>query len=180
VLVGMEIPLVMRALNQGETKFSDLVGRVLTFDYLGALAVSLLFPLLLAPRMGLARTALARFMRGRAFLDALYRPADSWRRPVGETIVCRCEAVSAREIVETVALGCEGPNQLKALTRCGMGPCQGRSCGLTVTELIAQARGVDPQLVGYFRIRPPVKPITVAALAALPKSEAAARAVVRS
>ncbi len=58
VLVGMEIPLVMRALNTGETKFSDLVSRVLTFDYLGALAVSLLFPLLLAPRLGLSRTAL--------------------------------------------------------------------------------------------------------------------------
>ena len=58
VLVGMEIPLVMRALNTGHTKFSELVSRVLTFDYLGALAVSLLFPLLLAPRLGLSRTAL--------------------------------------------------------------------------------------------------------------------------
>ena len=58
VLVGMEIPLVMRALNDGGTKFSELVSRVLTFDYLGALAVSLLFPLLLAPRLGLSRTAL--------------------------------------------------------------------------------------------------------------------------
>ena len=58
VLVGMEIPLVMRALHQNDTKFSELVSRVLTFDYLGALAVSLLFPLLLAPRLGLSRTAL--------------------------------------------------------------------------------------------------------------------------
>ncbi|HEY4997880.1 MAG TPA: hypothetical protein VII36_01995 [Usitatibacter sp.] len=52
-------------------------------------------------------------------------------------------------------------------------------CGLTVTELIAQARGVSPQEVGYFRIRPPVKPITVGELAALPKSDAAVKAVVR-
>jgi spermidine synthase len=58
ILVGMEIPLVMRALNNSETKFSELVSRVLTFDYLGALAVSLLFPLVLAPRLGLSRTAL--------------------------------------------------------------------------------------------------------------------------
>lgn len=58
VLVGMEIPLVMRVLHDGNTKFSELVSRVLTFDYLGALAVSLLFPLLLAPRLGLSRTAL--------------------------------------------------------------------------------------------------------------------------
>jgi spermidine synthase len=58
VLVGMEIPLVMRALNARSAQFSELVARVLTFDYLGALAVSLLFPLVLAPRLGLARTGL--------------------------------------------------------------------------------------------------------------------------
>ena len=60
-----------------------------------------------------------------------------------------------------------------------MGPCQGRVCGLTVTEVIAEARAVAPGEVGYYRIRPPVKPITVAELAALPKSEAAVKAVVR-
>ena len=56
VLVGMEIPLVMRALNTRRAQFSELVSRVLTFDYLGALAVSLVFPLLLAPKLGLTRT----------------------------------------------------------------------------------------------------------------------------
>jgi spermidine synthase len=55
-LVGMEVPLVMRALNARQTAFNELVSRVLTFDYLGALAVSLLFPLVLAPQLGLVRT----------------------------------------------------------------------------------------------------------------------------
>ncbi|MDB5952784.1 MAG: spermidine synthase, partial [Massilia sp.] len=55
-LVGMEVPLVMRALNARDTEFNELVSRVLTFDYLGALAVSLLFPLVLAPYLGLVRT----------------------------------------------------------------------------------------------------------------------------
>ncbi|KQV90103.1 spermidine synthase [Massilia sp. Root351] len=55
-MVGMEVPLVMRALNERNTEFSELVSRVLTFDYLGALAVSLLFPLVLAPYLGLVRT----------------------------------------------------------------------------------------------------------------------------
>ncbi len=55
-LVGMEVPLVMRALNARDTAFNELVSRVLTFDYLGALAVSLLFPLVLAPQLGLVRT----------------------------------------------------------------------------------------------------------------------------
>ncbi|QLG88148.1 polyamine aminopropyltransferase [Chitinibacter bivalviorum] len=58
VLVGLEIPLVMRVLNQRQNDFAEIVSRVLTFDYLGALAVSLIFPLVLAPHLGLARSAL--------------------------------------------------------------------------------------------------------------------------
>lgn len=56
-LVGMEIPLVMRIFNSQKQAFHELVSRVLTFDYLGALAVSLLFPLVMAPMLGLARSA---------------------------------------------------------------------------------------------------------------------------
>lgn len=56
---------------------------------------------------------------------------------------------------------------MKAFVRCGMGPRQGWLCGLTVTELIAETRGVLQQEVGYYRIRPPVKPITVGDLASL-------------
>lgn len=57
VLVGLEIPLVMRILKR-ELAFKDLVSQVLTFDYLGALAVSILFPLFLAPQLGMLRTGL--------------------------------------------------------------------------------------------------------------------------
>jgi spermidine synthase len=55
-LVGMEIPLVMRVLHGRQAQFADLVSRVLTFDYLGALVVAVLFPMLLAPHLGLTRT----------------------------------------------------------------------------------------------------------------------------
>jgi NADPH-dependent 2,4-dienoyl-CoA reductase/sulfur reductase-like enzyme len=125
------------------------------------------------------RRALARQLAGRPFLDRLYRPARAFRQPSGDTVVCRCEEVTARQVLDAVKVGCLGPNQLKALTRAGMGPCQGRLCGLTVTELIAAARGVPPEEVGHYRPRPPVKPITLAELARLPKSEAATKAVVR-
>ena len=57
-VVGMEIPLVMRVLNEQRLAFKDTVARVLTFDYMGALVVSLLFPLILAPKLGMARSAL--------------------------------------------------------------------------------------------------------------------------
>ncbi len=56
-LVGLEIPLVMRLLKP-RLQFNDLVSQVLSVDYFGALAVSLLFPLWLAPRLGMVRTAL--------------------------------------------------------------------------------------------------------------------------
>ena len=57
VLVGLEIPLVMRLLRR-EYQLKDLVSQVLTFDYLGALGVSIAFPLLLVPNLGLIRTSL--------------------------------------------------------------------------------------------------------------------------
>jgi bacterioferritin-associated ferredoxin len=125
------------------------------------------------------RRALRHAERGRAFLDILFAPAAPFRLPTGDTIVCRCEEVTAAQIAETMALGVEGPNQLKAFRRCGMGPCQGRMCGLTVTELIARARGVSPDVVGYYRLRPPVKPIPLKELAAMPQTQAAVNAVVR-
>jgi glycine/D-amino acid oxidase-like deaminating enzyme len=63
--------------------------------------------------------------------------------------------------------GCVGPNQLKSFVHCGMGPCQGRLRGLTVSEIFAEARGVPVSEVGYFRLRPPVKPLRLDELANL-------------
>jgi spermidine synthase len=57
VLVGLEIPLLMRILKN-RLEFRELVAHVLTFDYLGALAASLLFPILLVPKLGMVRSAL--------------------------------------------------------------------------------------------------------------------------
>ena len=125
------------------------------------------------------RLALRRALRGRAFLDALYRPADAYRLPQGDTIVCRCEEVTAQQVIAAVKAGAPGPNQLKAFLRCGMGPCQGRFCGLTVTELVARERRISPSEAGYFRLRWPAKPITLGELAALKSSPEAERAVVR-
>ncbi|MFL9921064.1 FAD/NAD(P)-binding oxidoreductase [Paraburkholderia fungorum] len=110
--------------------------------------------------------ALREALHIRPFLDALYRPKDANRIPADEVTVCRCEEVTAGQLRSFVKLGCLGPNQAKSFGRCGMGPCQGRLCGLTVTEVIADARGVTPAEVGYYRVRPPIKPVTLAELAA--------------
>ncbi|MCY1529693.1 Hydrogen cyanide synthase subunit HcnB [compost metagenome] len=125
------------------------------------------------------RGALAQAVRGREFFDTLYRAPDAFRRPTGDTIVCRCEEVTAAQVRDTVKLGCSGPNQMKAFLRCGMGPCQGRFCGLTVSEIIAEERGVPMQEVGYYRLRFPTKPLTLGELASLPQTDDSRQAVVR-
>ncbi|HWL82994.1 MAG TPA: NAD(P)/FAD-dependent oxidoreductase [Roseomonas sp.] len=123
---------------------------------------------------------LALQSRGRAFLDRLYRPADAFRRAADTALACRCEEVTGRQLREVAdSLKVPGPNQMKTFLRCGMGPCQGRLCGLTVTETIAAARGVGPEEVGYYRLRTPVKPLTVAELATLHSTEDERRAVER-
>jgi NADPH-dependent 2,4-dienoyl-CoA reductase/sulfur reductase-like enzyme len=142
-------------------------------------AVRALRPAAAVPDTQSIRQKLQREEMGRAFLDCLYRPADALRQPVGETLACRCEEVTAQQVREMARIGCEGPNQMKAFLRCGMGPCQGRLCGLTITELIAAERGTTPEDVGYYRLRPPVKPITLAELASLPIAEAERKAVER-
>lgn len=104
----------------------------------------------------------------RRCLDQFYPPAQEFELPPDdETIVCRCEEVTAGQIRQVATLGCVGPNQGKAFTRCGMGPCMGRKCGVTVSRLIAEHHGLGMDEVGHYRIRPPVKPITVAQLAEL-------------
>jgi NADPH-dependent 2,4-dienoyl-CoA reductase/sulfur reductase-like enzyme len=103
----------------------------------------------------------------RRFLDLLYAPRDEILRPADDVVICRCEEITARAVRDAVRQGCLGPNQAKAFLRAGMGPCQGRLCGPVVSEVIADARGVSPVEVGYYRIRPPLNPITVGELVAI-------------
>jgi NAD(P)H-nitrite reductase large subunit len=107
-------------------------------------------------------------LRGRAFLDELFKPAPAFLAPPGaQTVVCRCEEVTVATVCAAARLGVAGPNQLKAFTRCGMGPCQGRQCAATVVELLAQEQGVSPGAQGPYRLRPPVKPLSLAEIAAM-------------
>jgi hypothetical protein len=111
------------------------------------------------------RRALRANLRIRPFLDELYRPPNWITAPSGDTIVCRCEEVSAHEISRMAELGCTGPNQTKFFSRCGMGPCQGRMCGLSVTGILARELSTTPAEVGAYRIRAPIKPVPLGAIA---------------
>lgn len=121
------------------------------------------------------RTTLSR---GRAFIDTLYQPALPFRAPTDrETIVCRCEEVTVGAIRDAAAHNVIGPNQLKTLLRCGMGPCQGRMCTATVTELLADAQSRAPADVGTYRLRTPIKPVPLQEFASLPLTPGAVQAV---
>jgi NADPH-dependent 2,4-dienoyl-CoA reductase/sulfur reductase-like enzyme len=111
------------------------------------------------------KSALQRHLSIRPLLDVLYAPSKAYQLPHDETLVCRCEEVYAGQIRQAARMGCVGPNQVKAFTRCGMGPCQGCLCGSTVSALVADETGATMEQVGYFRVRPPFKPITLGELA---------------
>ena len=120
-----------------------------------------------------AQAAPLREMRGRAlasrpFIDTLYVPLPVV--PADTTMICRCEEVTAGDIRAAAKSGCLGLNQLKAYTRCGMGPCQGRMCGVPAGEVLARAHGWHPRDVEPFRTRFPAKPLTVGELASLAES----------
>ncbi len=108
ILVGLEIPLLMRILKD-RFQFRELVARVLTFDYLGALGVSMLFPILLVPKLGLVRVgAVVRAaQRGcRAVVHVAFSGADRARlRPAD----LPCVAVTA-----ALAVACSMPGRISA------------------------------------------------------------------
>ena len=111
------------------------------------------------------RAMQSRLLAVRPLLDRLYAPRP--RVLDDATIVCRCEEITAGQIREAASLGCLGLNQLKAFTRCGMGPCQGRMCGCPAAEVLAAARGVPLPAIEPYRTRFPTKPLTVGELAAM-------------
>ena len=77
-----------------------------------------------------------------------------------KTIVCRCEDVCRSEIDDAIESGARDINQLKAWTRCGMGPCQGRTCSETIEALLALKLG-SRELAGQWTGRTPFRPIPI-------------------
>lgn len=113
------------------------------------------------------RRRLATELSIRPMLDALYPPRAELFAPTDDTLVCRCEELTAGQIRAAAEIGQPGPNQIKAFTRAGMGPCQGRQCGYTVAHILAAAHGKPVEEIGFYRIRPPLKPLTLGELASL-------------
>jgi NAD(P)H-nitrite reductase large subunit len=110
------------------------------------------------------RTEQARMERFRQGLaQAFPWPAQQAAQLPDDAIVCRCEAITAGELRRVVCeLGAHEANRAKALSRVGMGRCQGRYCGHAGAEVIAAAAGVPVKEVGRLRGQAPVKPLPLA------------------
>jgi hypothetical protein len=111
---------------------------------------------------------LARTAAFRASLEGAFPFPDDWAAQAPDAlVVCRCEEITAGELRACARdSGARELNRLKALTRVGMGRCQGRTCGVAAAEILAQACGSSPEAVGRLRGQAPVKPVPIAALAA--------------
>jgi len=108
----------------------------------------------------------------RPFVDALYKPRKDLYSISDETVVCRCEEITAGDIRQAILEGCQGPNEIKAMTRCGMGHCQGRMCGTGLAEIIAENLQLEPCDLKPLNIRPPVRNVSLSELAGMSLLEA--------
>jgi NADPH-dependent 2,4-dienoyl-CoA reductase/sulfur reductase-like enzyme len=115
-----------------------------------------------------AELAERKAIAARPFLDAAFPPGLSTDPLNDDTIVCRCEELTAGVLRAEISAGVRDMNLLRAETRCGMGPCQGRNCMITVARLIAESGAVPvPVPLPAFRARPPARPLPLGALANL-------------
>ncbi len=122
-----------------------------------------------AARAGAYRRDLRRQQAFANTLNALFalRPGRlAWMTP--DTIVCRCEEVTYGQVETAVREGhAHDVKAVKALTRCGMGLCQGRVCEHAIAAVTAALSGRDPAEVGAFTGRPIVKPVALGAIGVL-------------
>jgi NAD(P)H-nitrite reductase large subunit len=81
-----------------------------------------------------------------------------------DTLICRCEGITLGQIHHALAMGAGSIAEVKAITRAGMGECQGRMCGLHINHLIAQWAKKAPAEVGFNPARPPIFPLPIQAL----------------
>ncbi len=82
-----------------------------------------------------------------------------------DIIVCRCEDITREKILECIAQGLTTIDEIKRVTRAGMGPCQGRTCRLLIAQELSAALGIPMEEVMMSTFRPPTKPITMGVLA---------------
>lgn len=98
---------------------------------------------------------------GRAMGGLMALPKGLVMNIPATTIVCRCEDVTRADIEAAIKEGATSMDQIKAWTRCGMGPCQGRTCSEIAAELAAEKLTCTREMLGYFTGRAPLRPVSL-------------------
>jgi thioredoxin reductase/bacterioferritin-associated ferredoxin len=75
-----------------------------------------------------------------------------------DTVICRCEDITKKDIINSVKNGAKNLNQIKSWTRFGMGPCQGRTCQYAVAKVASQHLKCNMKDLGYLTGRTPLRP----------------------
>lgn len=101
----------------------------------------------------------------RPFVDAIYAPRPEHFTFEDKTVICRCENITVGDLRKVVKEGVRELNEVKIVTRSGMGPCQGRMCGPALSEVIAAELDLSPDETGLLNIRPPLKPVPLEEIA---------------
>lgn len=155
---GERLWVVGDGARTGGAKAAGLAGELAALSMLAASGRAAADP-------GHADRLQAGLVRQRAFQDAM-AGAFRWPREAllalpEDTVVCRCERVALDSICKAIKapLGPVEVNRVKAVTRCGMGRCQGRFCGPALSELTALVTGLPDTAVGRLRAQAPVRPI---------------------
>ncbi len=99
------------------------------------------------------------------FTEALFTPNPEALLPEDDTIVCRCEEITAKTLKDVILSGCYSTDAVKAQCRSGMGYCQGRMCSNTVAELIASVHAIPLENLQSYTARPPLFPLDMGELA---------------
>jgi len=110
-------------------------------------------------------TAMNRDALPRPFIDAMYAPEIKGKHFKDETVLCRCENIKVADVRKVVKEGVREVNEVKIITRCGMGPCQGRMCGPALAEIVAAEVDASPEQVGMLTVRPPLKLVPLGEIA---------------
>ncbi len=118
------------------------------------------------------RASRAGLRRDHAFQTALWRlfagPRLTTQFAGADTVVCRCEGVTLGQVGQAMSGGAASLGAVKRQTRAGMGRCQGRYCGPLVAEMLATAGAAAPDELSFAAPRPPIKPVSIAAIARKP------------
>ncbi len=110
-----------------------------------------------------------KIQRLRDVLDRISYPRPGlFELATDDTIICRCEELTLRDIKNTIGKDTIEMNELKRMTRMGMGRCQGRMCAPTVQEIIARQSEIPAAEIAYLTQRPPTQLVPIEVLTSLP------------